>query len=45
MQNRDPMSSSGYQGAAIWFAPFPAHNYGAITLYFRKTERRFADIT
>jgi len=29
---------SGYQGAAIWFAPFPIHNYGAQTLYFRKTE-------
>jgi hypothetical protein len=29
---------SGYQGAAIWFAPFPVHNYGAQTLYFRKTE-------
>lgn len=29
---------TGYQGAAIWFAPFPAHNYGAQTLYFRKTE-------
>jgi hypothetical protein len=29
---------TGYKGAAIWFAPFPAHNYGAITLYFRKTE-------
>jgi len=29
---------TGYQGAAIWFAPFPANNYGATTLYFRKTE-------
>jgi hypothetical protein len=29
---------SGYQGAAIWFTPFPAHNYGAQTLYFRTTE-------
>jgi len=29
---------TGYQGAAIWFAPFPANNYGAATLYFRKTE-------
>ena len=29
---------TGYQGAAIWFAPFPAHNYGSQTLYFRKTE-------
>ncbi len=29
---------TGYQGAAIWFAPFPAFNYGAQTLYFRTTE-------
>lgn len=29
---------SGYKGAAIWFAPFPAYNYGAQTLYFRTTE-------
>jgi len=29
---------TGYQGAAIWFAPFPLHNYGAQTLYFRTTE-------
>jgi hypothetical protein len=29
---------TGYQGAAIWFAPFPIHNYGAQTLYFRTTE-------
>jgi hypothetical protein len=29
---------SGYQGAAIWFAPFPLHNYGAQTLLFRQTE-------
>ncbi len=29
---------SGYQGVAIWFTPFPAQNYGAQTLYFRKTE-------
>jgi hypothetical protein len=29
---------TGYKGAAIWFAPFPAHNYGAQTLYFRVTE-------
>jgi hypothetical protein len=29
---------SGYRGPAIWFAPFPVHNYGAQTLYFRKTE-------
>jgi hypothetical protein len=29
---------SGYQGAAIWFAPFPANNHGAQALYFRQTE-------
>lgn len=29
---------SGYQGAAIWFAPFPLHNYGTQALLFRKTE-------
>jgi hypothetical protein len=29
---------TGYQGAAVWFAPFPAHNYGEQTLYFRTTE-------
>ena len=29
---------SGYKGAAIWFAPFPAYNYGSQTLYFRTTE-------
>ncbi|HTL29684.1 MAG TPA: hypothetical protein VL282_10700 [Tepidisphaeraceae bacterium] len=29
---------SGYKGAAIWFAPFPLHNYGTQTLYFRTTE-------
>jgi hypothetical protein len=29
---------TGYRGAAIWFAPFPANNYGSQTLYFRKTE-------
>lgn len=36
---------SGYQGAAIWFAPFPAHNYAAQTLYFRKTELTGTKIT
>ncbi len=29
---------TGYKGAAIWFAPFPAYNYGAQTSYFRQTE-------
>ena len=36
---------SGYKGAAIWFAPFPLHNYGAQTLYFRKTELTGTKIT
>jgi hypothetical protein len=36
---------TGYQGAAIWFAPFPAHNYGAQTLYFRQTELTGTKIT
>lgn len=36
---------SGYRGAAIWFAPFPAHNYGAQTLYFRQTELTGTKIT
>lgn len=29
---------TGYRGAAIWFAPFPIHNYSAQALYFRTTE-------
>ena len=29
---------SGYKGAAIWFAPFPAYNYGGQASYFRQTE-------
>jgi hypothetical protein len=36
---------TGYQGAAIWFAPFPMHNYGSATLYFRKTELTGTKIT
>src|SRR5438046_9700262 len=36
---------SGYRGAAVWFAPFPVHNYGAQTLYFRKTELTGTKIT
>lgn len=36
---------TGYQGAAIWFAPFPAFNYGAQTLYFRQTELTGTKIT
>jgi hypothetical protein len=29
---------SGYQGAAVWFTPFPYQDYGRETLYFRTTE-------
>ncbi|HEV7300124.1 MAG TPA: hypothetical protein VGN72_12215 [Tepidisphaeraceae bacterium] len=36
---------TGYQGAAIWFAPFPAYNYGAQTVYFRQTELTGTKIT
>jgi hypothetical protein len=36
---------TGYQGAAIWFAPFPMHNYGTATLYFRQTELTGTKIT
>jgi hypothetical protein len=36
---------SGYRGAAIWFAPFPAYNYGSQTLYFRQTELTGTKIT
>jgi hypothetical protein len=36
---------TGYKGAAIWFAPFPAFNYGAQTLYFRTTELTGTKIT
>ena len=36
---------TGYQGAAIWFTPFPVHNYGAQTLYFRTTELTGTKIT
>ncbi|HEX8525136.1 MAG TPA: hypothetical protein VF669_22990 [Tepidisphaeraceae bacterium] len=36
---------TGYQGAAIWFAPFPAFNYGAQALYFRQTELTGTKIT
>jgi hypothetical protein len=36
---------SGYKGAAIWFAPFPAYNYGSQTLYFRTTELTGTKIT
>jgi hypothetical protein len=36
---------TGYRGAAIWFAPFPAYNYGPQTLYFRTTELTGTKIT
>jgi hypothetical protein len=36
---------AGYKGAAIWFAPFPAYNYGAQTSYFRQTELTGTKIT
>jgi hypothetical protein len=36
---------TGYQGAAVWFAPFPAFNYGQQTLYFRTTELTGTKIT
>jgi len=29
---------SGYKGAAVWFAPFPATDYGGQTVFFRTTE-------
>ena len=29
---------SGYQGAAVWFTPFPYQDYGREVLYFRTTE-------
>ncbi|HSV14206.1 MAG TPA: hypothetical protein VLI90_08095, partial [Tepidisphaeraceae bacterium] len=36
---------TGYQGAAIWFVPFPANNHGNQALYFRKTELTGTKIT
>ena len=36
---------TGYQGAAIWFTPFPIHDYGRQTLYFRTTELTGTKIT
>lgn len=36
---------TGYQGAAIWFTPFPVHDYGRQTLYFRTTELTGTKIT
>ncbi|HEY8667088.1 MAG TPA: hypothetical protein VIL86_10500 [Tepidisphaeraceae bacterium] len=36
---------TGYKGAAIWFAPFPAYNYGSQTSYFRQTELTGTKIT
>ncbi len=36
---------TGYKGAAIWFAPFPAVNYGWQASYFRQTELTGTKIT
>jgi len=36
---------SGYRGAAIWFTPFPANNYGSQCSYFRQTELTGTKIT
>ena len=36
---------TGYQGAAVWFAPFPVQDYGTQTLYFRTTELTGTKIT
>jgi hypothetical protein len=36
---------TGYQGAAIWFVPFPANNHGNQAMYFRKTELTGTKIT
>src|SRR5581483_715323 len=36
---------SGYRGAALWFPKFPAHDYGAQAMYFRKTELTGTKIT
>jgi hypothetical protein len=36
---------TGYKGAAIWFTPFPVHDYGRQTLYFRTTELTGTKIT
>src|SRR5205814_9819672 len=36
---------SGYKGAAIWFVPFTAHNYGNQALYFRLAELTGTKIT
>ena len=29
---------SGYQGVAVWFLPVPLHNYGQMTVFYRKCE-------
>ena len=29
---------SGYQGVAVWFLPFPMHNYGVQTVFYREAE-------
>jgi hypothetical protein len=32
------MILSGYQGVACWFLPFPIHNYGVHTVFYREAE-------
>jgi hypothetical protein len=32
------MILSGYQGIAVWFLPFPIHNYGIQTVFYRQAE-------
>lgn len=29
---------SGYQGVTVWFLPFPYHNYGSMTVFYRSCE-------
>ena len=36
---------TGYQGAAVWFTPFPYQDYGREVLYFRTTELTGTKIT
>lgn len=32
------MILSGYHGIAVWFLPFPIHNYGVQTVFYRQAE-------
>jgi hypothetical protein len=32
------MILSGYEGIAVWFLPFPIHNYGVQTVFYRQAE-------